>query len=957
MGEGRARSGRGALIERETELRQIGAGLRSASSGDGGVLLIEGPAGIGKTSLLTEAERRARTAGMQTIRARGDELEGHFPYGVVRQLLEPVLRDAAPETRADLLAGAASAAGRLLVVGRVPTDRESPAAGALALTHALYWLTVNLSLTAPTLLVVDDAHLADAASLRFLRYLTGRLDGVALLTALSVRSGEPGPAPELIAQLASDPEVHLLTPRPLSERGIERLLKVGLGRAPEPELTTAAHAATGGTPFLAHELVAALASDGIEPDLALAAHVGTVGPQSIARTTMVRLRNLPEGCATLAQAIAVLAAAAQLPLAASLANLGEHQALQALDALVAANVVRPGASLGFVHPIVRAAIYQQLPPGERSRLHRAAAELLIQQGAELDTVAAQLLPSEPTGSHELVAHLREAATAAFERGAPEDAVAYLSRALSEGGSRHGRAELLFELGTAAKLAGQQSMVEHFAEARRMSSDPLLRARAALELATALAFTGQPDASLTIIEEALLELGDLAPDLSLRFERMRAGATAYDPRLVDGFDRRLPGLLELTERSGEAARPLTMLLAAVLAWRGESADTVVSMVERGWDEGRLLSTAGDDWTVSQGLAALVDVERPERAWEITEVLLASARESGSVVRYAVAAVYRGWIEARRGDLTAAEGELRAALAPALEQRLNFVLPTLLFFASDVLIERSQAADLAALAESFEIGPMAGGGNAALMLDVRARLRQSQGQVTAATADMRAAGQIYQALGFENPSITSWRSALALMIAPTEPDNALRLVTDELAAARRIGHPRAIGIALRTLGLLRGGTSGLECLEQSVDVLASSTAKLEHARGLVELGAAMRRGGQRTRSRGALSAGLELAVIGGAERLAERARTELAASGAKPRRLRLSGRDSLTPSELRVARLGAEGYTNNEIAQALFITPKTVDTHLSHVYGKLGISSRRDLSAALSQPADQLAGPPR
>jgi len=130
-----------------------------------------------------------------------------------------------------------------------------------------------------------------------------------------------------------------------------------------------------------------------------------------------------------------------------------------------------------------------------------------------------------------------------------------------------------------------------------------------------------------------------------------------------------------------------------------------------------------------------------------------------------------------------------------------------------------------------------------------------------------------------------------------------------------------------------------------VLRESPARLEHARALVDLGAAMRRGGERAASRGPLRAGLDLALCAGATRLAGRARTELAAAGARPRRLHLTGRDALTPSELRVAVLAGGGRTNNEVAQALFITPKTVDTHLTNAYAKLGISSRRDLAAAL------------
>jgi DNA-binding CsgD family transcriptional regulator len=182
----------------------------------------------------------------------------------------------------------------------------------------------------------------------------------------------------------------------------------------------------------------------------------------------------------------------------------------------------------------------------------------------------------------------------------------------------------------------------------------------------------------------------------------------------------------------------------------------------------------------------------------------------------------------------------------------------------------------------------------------------------------------------------------MLPPGDHDEALKLIESELEDARRAGEPRGIGIALRARGVLERDH---EQLQEAVSMLAGSPAHLEHARALVELGGAMRRAGKRTASREPLRAGLDIAIGGGAARLAARAREELASSGARLRRERATGRDALTPSELRVARLAAEGLTNNEVAQALFVTPKTIDTHLGHVYTKLGISSRRALAAAL------------
>jgi DNA-binding CsgD family transcriptional regulator len=167
---------------------------------------------------------------------------------------------------------------------------------------------------------------------------------------------------------------------------------------------------------------------------------------------------------------------------------------------------------------------------------------------------------------------------------------------------------------------------------------------------------------------------------------------------------------------------------------------------------------------------------------------------------------------------------------------------------------------------------------------------------------------------------------------------------LSDARSWGTPRAIGMALRTAGLAEGGERGLELLEEAAAVLEPSPARLEHARALVDLGAALRRANRRAAARDPLRRALDLADVCGAGPLAERARQELRAAGGRPRRPRVSGVDSLTASERRIAGLATDGLSTPEIAQALFITKKTVETHLGNVYRKLDIHSRAELAGA-------------
>jgi DNA-binding CsgD family transcriptional regulator len=191
----------------------------------------------------------------------------------------------------------------------------------------------------------------------------------------------------------------------------------------------------------------------------------------------------------------------------------------------------------------------------------------------------------------------------------------------------------------------------------------------------------------------------------------------------------------------------------------------------------------------------------------------------------------------------------------------------------------------------------------------------------------------------------RVSLALALSRSDRPEVLRLAKEELELANASGLPRARGVALRAAGLLDGGSRGIELLRESLALLEATPSQLEQARTLVELGAALRRDQQRAAAREPLRVGLDLAHQCGAERLANRAEEELRATGARPRRRELSGVDVLTASERRVVRMAAEGMSNPQIAQSLFVTIKTVEMHLGHAYRKLDVASRAELEGVL------------
>jgi DNA-binding CsgD family transcriptional regulator len=232
--------------------------------------------------------------------------------------------------------------------------------------------------------------------------------------------------------------------------------------------------------------------------------------------------------------------------------------------------------------------------------------------------------------------------------------------------------------------------------------------------------------------------------------------------------------------------------------------------------------------------------------------------------------------------------------------------------------------------------------------RAEHLLANGRLSAAVVELLAIGEFERRLGWEGPTQYPWRSQAALALDKLgDADRARTLAAEELELARAYGAPRPVGIALRAIGLLAGTPAARRkaLLGEAVDVLASSGAELEYARALVALGTALRLSGSRAAARKQLTSGYERANRCGSTRLAGHAWQELLAAGARPRRKELQGVASLTPSERRIAELAAAGSTNREIAQTLYVTAKTVETHLGHAYTKLGISSRVELEAAL------------
>jgi DNA-binding CsgD family transcriptional regulator len=378
--------------------------------------------------------------------------------------------------------------------------------------------------------------------------------------------------------------------------------------------------------------------------------------------------------------------------------------------------------------------------------------------------------------------------------------------------------------------------------------------------------------------------------------------------------------------------------------GRDRAAAVTHARRALAHPELLTQSANMSLMPEVVSVLVFADHYDEADTAIAALQTIGRMNGWPLSAAMAATIAAMTAYQRGAISDAAASAREALEA---QDAIWLTTIALAFLLAALVERGEAStarqELAARGLDHELPPI---WPANVLLHYRARIHVALGDLDAAIDDLRRNGELTAAWRVEDAGMMPWRSQLALVLATRgEHAEAQALAASELEAARRWGAPRAIGVALHAVGVAAGGDRGQAALTEAAAVLAASDARLEHARALTELGALLRRRGERAAARERLGQALDLAHHCGGAAIAERARQELRIAGARPRRDALRGRDALTPSELRVARMAADGMTNRSIAQALFVTLRTVELHLTSSYAKLGIGARTELTQAL------------
>jgi DNA-binding CsgD family transcriptional regulator len=930
----------GELVERETELGEAGEVLDGARGGAGAALLVEGPAGIGKSALIRAIRANAAAGGFTVMSARGAELEREFSFGVVRQLFEPALAAADESERGTLLAGAASLAEP--AIGKLAAAQSAEASPtsdpSFAVLHGLYWLASNLADRAPLLIAVDDCHWCDPASLRFLVYLAGRLEGLPVLLAIGIRPFEPGSPVDLLEALERESVARVLRLAPLSQEGTGAVVRSRLESGTTSDFAAACHQASGGNPQLIRELLAALAAEGTPPTPEGAAQVTELRADRIAASLLARVGRLGPGAVELARSVAVLGRDASPESVAELAGLSDEGAAQAIEALGAVEILVPGDPLDFVHPIVRTAVYHDAAASVRGDAHWRAARLLADRGAALESVAAQIVAAPPAGDAWAVRELTRAGESALARGAPEAAVSYLQRALGEQPDDDARREVLVGLGRSfAMLRDIRRCVKRLYEALDLTQDSRRRAEIVHLLISMLAISRAAARGVELLEREIDALPEHEWELGLKLESDVDSMTFFSLSAKRAADPRRRRFEDPDDAGSMASAAMRTAIYDGPATRA------AELAERAWGDGRLLAREGPDApTVWMAGWAMLYAHELRRTRELANDWAREASRLGSLRAYSIALTLRNRALYWMGDLVDAEADVRAflegwpeaiGLGPA--------------FLADILAEQGR---LNEAERALSLGRQADERVEwsfffPMLLESRGKLAARQGRFEAARTSLLDSGRAAEEWGIQTPGPLQWRVYAAQVLASVgHVDDAHNLVEHELESCRRYGSDRALGRAMVAAGLIRG-EGGVDALREAAFVLSGSEARLEYARALVVLGAALRRTKHVAEARERLREGLSIARACGAQPLAEQAYEELVATGARPRKIVRSGIDALTASERRVASMAAEGMTNKEIAQALFVTVRTVEAHLHHAYQKLDISSRTELAGML------------
>ncbi|WP_105973333.1 helix-turn-helix transcriptional regulator [Streptomyces geranii] len=966
-----------SLYERREALALVADEAARARAGSGRLVLLRGATGTGRTALLEAATEHAEAHGMRVLRVRcstgGGTVGADLP--VVEQLLSPIQELCDPPDAED--------------------ESPSPAA-------RLWRLLRAYAAEGPVLVAVDDVHLADEESRGWLIEAARRVDRLPVLLLVTERSQyDVDPPSAGLVHSLSPALVRTHTLAPLSLDAATDLVRSTIGDAPRKWVADYVRASAG-NPLLLRALLEDLGATNAAP-APLPETSAALYPGAYPAAVSWWLECA--GAAT-TEAARVLAALDELPEGAdvdlfteTVETLGADPARVRgwLTAMPRLGMLRCGGEAlpRYAHPLLRDAVLAGWCTADRQAAHGAAAEAMLRRGIPTATVSKLLLRSGTMGEVWATDALLDAAGGAVRDERTEDAVVLMRRALDEPMSDGRRAEVLTELGSLEFASVRSSAgIPRLTEAMRLPGLPQYRVQAAVALGTALARRGEARAAVTLLRDldgqltnhpdllrtvqtasALLSdhdqtirkemyrwlretaehspgaLGPAGRALLVRYEAT-AGLTS-----AEGAMKRVRALL--AEPADPMAEPFLLGTAAAVAQWADDLDEAERLTDRGLTGQRptllhpmhaaLLNVRADIAAARGDYAELLSEAESWRGEEPSDGS-GSGPGPGPGFRFGLewatgsSSTEEPWPEpatetgtgtGSRGNRSGTGAEAEGEGGPGGGGPTNVEAHVLL-----ALVETGRMDEAWQLADAFDLREAHDSWELNRFLYARGVVRATLGDVAGALGDFLECGRRQSARDVLSPVVTPWRAAAAqCRLALGHPREALSLAEEELRLARVWNTPRLVGRSLRVLGTATGGRRGLDLADEAVRVLRESSVETELVPALIARGRQLIAAGERARARKSLREAAERAERLGAVRLRAAADEALREGGAR------RTATALTASERRIAELAADGRTNTEIAGLLHVARRTVETHLTSAYRKLGIRRRGELTTAL------------
>ncbi|HET7855592.1 MAG TPA: AAA family ATPase [Gaiellaceae bacterium] len=918
------------LIGRGEETARVATLLAEAQRGQSRALLVRGEAGIGKSSLLRYAVEQA--GGMIVLQARGVESESELAFAGLGDLFRPVVDHLVqlPEPQAAALAGA------LGLTPPVAGDRFTICAGTLNLLAAV-------AEVAPVLAIVDDAQWLDTSSAEALLFAARRLDseGVALL--LGIREGEA------CAFSASGLDELVLVG--LKREHARELLSRRLEHEAAPEVVERLVRDTQGNPLALVELPPLLSegqlagSEPMEDPLPAAPALERAFLRQIEALDAETRGSLLVAATSESGELDVIGGALEV--------LGlDSRALEPAEEAGLISVERD--VLEFRHPLLRAAVYHSATGAARRQAHDALARTAA--GERTDRRAWHLAAAAAELDEEVASALEQAALEARERGGHAEAALALERAARLTVDEGEQARRLFEAADDTRIAGRAGRALDLLErALAATKEPDGRARIQHLRGAIEMWSGAPmDAHRLLVEEAA-GVGELDPGKAARMLTDAAWASLMAGDIRAGVETAERAQAPAANASSTTQIHAAGVLGVALLLSGRTPDAF-PLLERfqplleAADFGRVRQLV----TPAQVLTWIEEYDLARRLF--TQMIDASRRQSAlAYLPYPLAGLSE--LDFRTGNWAAAAAGAAEAIRIAEEtgQLVTHAFSLVCLARVDAGMGREEDCRVR-IARAREIAPSEIGAIVAYAISTLGFLELGLGRSEDALAYLELLARQVRRRGLEDPAVVQWAPDLIeAHMRAGNADDAARELEVFARQAERTQRNWALAAAARCRGLLASDDEFEESFAPAIELHARTPTPFEQARTELCLGERLRRSRRRTDARVPLGAALETFERLGAEPWAERARVELAASGEAARRPHTSASNQLTPQELQVALAVGKGATNREAGAALFLSPRTVETHLGRIYRKLDIRSRTDLARLLAGEG-ALAGNP-